>query len=50
MLLTNSLVDYNSWIESDKARALVKTLDKDTVVVEGRKSLLLDRIQLTIMP
>ncbi|KAI2253378.1 hypothetical protein LOZ09_004721 [Ophidiomyces ophidiicola] len=29
--------DYNSWIESDKARKLASTLDKDTILVEGYK-------------
>ncbi|EGD93902.1 N-glycosyl-transferase [Trichophyton tonsurans CBS 112818] len=27
--------DYNSWVESDKARKLASTLDKDTIIVEG---------------
>ncbi len=31
------LVDYNSWIESDKARRLRATLDPDTVLAEGYK-------------
>ncbi|RQM05500.1 hypothetical protein DH86_00001530 [Scytalidium sp. 3C] len=30
-------VDYNSWIESDKAKKLAASLDKDTVIVEGYK-------------
>ncbi|KAL2158200.1 hypothetical protein VTH06DRAFT_4520 [Thermothelomyces fergusii] len=29
--------DYNSWIESDKARKLAASLDKDTILVEGYK-------------
>ena len=29
-------VDYNSWIESDKALRLAKSLPKDTVIVEGQ--------------
>lgn len=32
-----SLVDYNSWIESDKARRLKQTLDPDTILAEGYK-------------
>jgi len=28
-------VDYNSWIESDKALRLASSLSKDTVIVEG---------------
>jgi len=28
-------VDYNSWIESDKARKLAASLDKDVIIVEG---------------
>lgn len=31
------LVDYNSWIDSDKARRLRTTLDPDTVLAEGYK-------------
>ncbi|EAQ85742.1 hypothetical protein CHGG_06995 [Chaetomium globosum CBS 148.51] len=27
--------DYNSWVESDKARKLAAGLDKDTIIVEG---------------
>lgn len=30
-----SPVDYNSWIESDKARKLVKSLPKDVILAEG---------------
>ena len=30
-------VDYNSWIDSDKARRLRQTLDPDTVLAEGYK-------------
>ncbi|KAH8596505.1 glycosyltransferase family 62 protein [Bisporella sp. PMI_857] len=29
--------DYNSWIESDKALRLAKSLTKDTIIVEGYK-------------
>lgn len=29
------LVDYNSWVESDKGRALAKKLSKDIVLAEG---------------
>ncbi|KAK4179890.1 family 62 putative glycosyltransferase [Triangularia setosa] len=29
--------DYNSWVESDKGRALTKKLDKDVVLAEGYK-------------
>lgn len=32
-------VDYNSWIESDKAKKLAASLDKDTVIVEGERLL-----------
>lgn len=32
-----SLVDYNSWIESDKGRRLRQTLDPDTILAEGYK-------------
>lgn len=31
------LVDYNSWVESDKALRLASTLDKDAIIVEGYK-------------
>lgn len=37
LIVNNVIVDYNSWIESDKARKLASTLDKDTVIVEGYK-------------
>lgn len=30
--------DYNSWVDTDKTRKMLKKLDKDTVVVEGYKS------------
>lgn len=30
-----SLVDYNSWIESDKGRKLAASLPKDVVLAEG---------------
>jgi len=33
--LTMLIVDYNSWVESDKARKLRKTLDPDVVLAEG---------------
>lgn len=29
------LVDYNSWVESDKGRKLANSLDKDVVLAEG---------------
>ena len=35
-VLTHITVDYNSWIESDKALRLAKSLPKDTVIVEGQ--------------
>jgi len=35
-LLTGSLVDYNSWVESDKGRKLSASLDKDVVLAEGK--------------
>lgn len=31
------LVDYNSWIESDKGRRLRQTLDPEVVLAEGYK-------------
>ena len=31
----NSSVDYNSWIDSDHARKLASSLDKDVVLAEG---------------
>lgn len=31
------IVDYNSWIESDKALRLASTLKKDDIIVEGYK-------------
>lgn len=37
-LLLTFLVDYNSWVESDKALRLASTLDKDTIIVEGNNS------------
>lgn len=33
------LVDYNSWVESDKALRLASTLDKDTIIVEGKSGI-----------
>ena len=37
-LLTSSfLVDYNSWVESDKGRRLRASLDTDTILAEGYK-------------
>ena len=27
--------DYNSWVESDQARALAAKLPKDTIIAEG---------------
>ena len=33
--LTVSVVDYNSWIESDTGRKLADSLDKDVVLAEG---------------
>lgn len=35
MLMFFCLVDYNSWVESDKGRRLASTLDKDVVLAEG---------------
>jgi hypothetical protein len=29
------IVDYNSWVESDKGRKLANSLDKDVVLAEG---------------
>ena len=29
-------VDYNSWIDTPKSKKLVKTLDKDIVLAEGK--------------
>lgn len=31
------IVDYNSWIESDKGRRLRQSLDPDTILAEGYK-------------
>jgi hypothetical protein len=31
------IVDYNSWVESDKGRKLQASLDKDTILAEGYK-------------
>ena len=32
------IVDYNSWVESDKGRKLANSLDKDVVLAEGMQS------------
>lgn len=37
MFLTFSIVDYNSWIESDKAMRLKQNLDPNVVLAEGYK-------------
>jgi hypothetical protein len=37
LTIPSPLVDYNSWIESDKARRLRETLDPDTILAEGYK-------------
>jgi hypothetical protein len=29
------IVDYNSWIESEKGLKLAASLDKDTIIAEG---------------
>ena len=47
-----TLVDYNSWQETDKGRALAATLGKDDILVEGAQDLraedrVYDRIMLT---
>ena len=34
-MLTISVVDYNSWIESDTGRKLADSLDKNVVLAEG---------------
>ena len=34
-LLLSSVVDYNSWIESETGRKLADSLDKDVVLAEG---------------
>ena len=34
-VLTKVAVDYNSWIESDKALKLASSLHKDAIIVEG---------------
>ena len=31
------IVDYNSWIESDKGRRLADSLPKDAIIAEGYK-------------
>lgn len=33
-----SLVDYNSWIESDKALKMASKLSKDAIIVEGTRA------------
>jgi hypothetical protein len=35
-VLTGIVVDYNSWIDTPKSKKLAKTLDKDTILVEGK--------------
>lgn len=35
LTLTYVLVDYNSWVESDKGRRLADSLDKNVVLAEG---------------
>ena len=35
MQLIFKIVDYNSWVESDKGRRLANSLDKDVVLAEG---------------
>ena len=37
MILFFLIVDYNSWVESDKGRKLAASLDKDIVLAEGKK-------------
>lgn len=34
---TKGIVDYNSWVESDKALKLANSLDKSVVLAEGYK-------------
>jgi hypothetical protein len=31
-----AIVDYNSWVESNKGRKLAASLDKDVVLAEGQ--------------
>jgi hypothetical protein len=31
----DTVVDYNSWIESDKSLRLAASLDKDVILAEG---------------
>lgn len=38
--LTEQIVDYNSWVESDQGRKLANSLDKDVVLAEGTQSLI----------
>lgn len=33
--LTEQIVDYNSWVETDQGRKLANSLDKDVVLAEG---------------
>jgi hypothetical protein len=33
--LTQNIVDYNSWVETDQSRKLVNGLDKNVVLAEG---------------
>ena len=45
-----SVVDYNSWIESDTGRKLADSLDKDVVLAEGMafSILVYESLRLTI--
>ena len=35
--ILTALVDYNSWIDTPKSQKLLKTLDKDVVLAEGKR-------------
>lgn len=39
-MLTGLTVDYNSWIDTPKSKKLVKMLDKDVVLAEGKSTAL----------
>ncbi|KAK3182462.1 hypothetical protein K4F52_006288 [Lecanicillium sp. MT-2017a] len=41
--------DYNSWVDTDQVRNLVKKLDKDTIIVEGYKQFKTGRKYMALM-
>jgi hypothetical protein len=34
--MLTKIVDYNSWIDTPKSKKLLKTLEKDVVLAEGK--------------